>query len=209
MMKNEYTHDSIVQLNIQIKDCLPNDVLEVINEKLIINNVIGSERGSLDIASLNNNLKLLKLYHRYNLPHTHLTFDYACMNGNYEMILYLHNNGFKGSSLAMDLAAKKGHLHIVKWLCNNNYSCSTDALFCANINNHISIINYICKHINNISCTRADLNIAMNSGNFQIIQYVFNKVFNDNKNFIKYSLQYGFIITIRMIQNLINNNNIN
>ena len=204
-MNNDNTFDSLVQLNIQIQDWLPFDVMEIINEKMIINNVSGSLKDSLDYASLYNNFKLLKLYHKYNLSHTHLTFDYACMNGNYEMILYLFKNGFKGSLLAMDLASKNGHFNIVKWLYNNNYSCSINALFYADINNHISIVNYICKHIIDIKCTRDELNIAITCGNFQIIQLVFNKVFNDNKNFVKYSIIHGFIKTLNMINGLINN----
>lgn len=204
-MNNEYSIDSIVQLTIQIQDWVPFDVMEIINEKIIINNVINTYKGSLDYASLKNNFKLLKLYHKYNLPHTHLTFDYACYNGNYEMVLYLHNNGFKGSLLAMDLAARKGHLNIVKWLRNNNYSCSIQALFDAEINKYISIVNYICKNINDIECYRTDLNIAISTGNFQIIQYVFNKVFNDNKNFIKLASFFGFAKTMCIIDSLIKN----
>ena len=199
--------NSLYALNIQLNDYLPYDIMELINEKVIINNVINTIKGTLDYACLNNNFRLLKLYHKYNLPHTHNAFNYACMNGNLEMILFLHNNGYKGNNVAMDLASKKGHFHVVKWLHNNNYSCSINALFFAETNYNINIINYICKNIKDIECDKHDLKIAIDICNFQIIQYVFNKIFNDNKNFVKYSSKHGLIATIRMINNLVDNYN--
>lgn len=204
-MSNQYTYNSFLEFNLQCKTILPMDILEIINETIIINNVLNTDKGSLDYAALQNNLKLLKLYQKYNLPHTNLAFDYACANGNYEMVLYLHNNGFKGSEQVMNIASKKGHLHIVKWLNKNSYVCSIDVLFFAEINNHIDIVTYICKNIKNLECSKIDLIKAMNCGNFQIIQYIFNKVFNDNKNFIKYAVINGHATTMIFIKNLILN----
>ena len=202
--KMEY--NCLVTLDKCVESSLPYDLIQLINEKIIINNVIGTIKGTIDYASLNNNLKLVKLYHKYNLPNTHLAFDYACMNGNYEILLFLKNNGYKGTKLAMDLASKNGHFHIVKWLHNNNYSCTINALFFAEINNNINILNYLCNNLNDVECTKQDLNIAVNVGNFKIIQFIYNKIYNDNVNFIKYSSKHGFIKCKIMINNLININ---
>ena len=60
-------------------------------------------------------------------------------------------------------------------------------------------------NIKNLECSKIDLTKALICGNFQIIQYIFNKVFNDNKNFIKYAVINGYATTMIFIEKLILN----
>jgi hypothetical protein len=200
-------YNCLIELNNCIKTDLPMDIIEIINEKVIINKVIDTPSGTIDYACMQNNFKLLKLYHKYNLPYTQYAIAYACLNGNLDMVIYLHNNFKfeKDNTYLSEMACKGGHLNIVKWVHKNEYKFSTLTLYFSELNNNINIINYICKNVKNIECCMIDLNISYNIGNFQIIQYIFNKIFNDNKNFVKYASDYGLVRCKRMIKNLIDN----
>lgn len=199
-------YDSLIMLNNCIKSELPLDIIEIINENVIINKVRGTQNGTIDYACKTNNFKLLKLYKKYNLPYTEQSLIYACYHGNLNMVIYIDNNFVfdKNKTCFAEIASKKGHFNIIKWLHYNNYKFSILTLFNSEINHYIDVLNYICKNIKNIDCNIIDLKIAVNVGNFKIIDYIFNKIFDENIDFIKYSLTYGYTKSIIMINDLIN-----
>ncbi len=199
-------YDSLIMLNNCIKSELPLDVVEIINENMIINKVRETQNGTIDYACKTNNFKLLKLYKKYNLPYTEQSLIYACCQGNMDLVIYLDSNFVfdKNNTCFSEIASKKGHINIIKWLHHNNYKFSILTLFNSEINHYINILNYIYKNIKNIDCDKYDLKIALDVGNFKIIEYIFNKIYNENRNFVKYALTYGYSKSIIIINDLIN-----
>lgn len=89
----------------------------------------------------------IQLKRFYPLIKLNYTIDKASKNGHLDVVKYLHSINKDCTVDAMDFASKNGHLDVVKYLHSINKDCTVEAVNWASMNGHLDVVKYLNRNI--------------------------------------------------------------
>ena len=98
---------------------LPTDLEQIIWSYMTLNEVYERK----DVLNIN-----FPLYCKYTKIEKEYTINRASLNGHLEIVKYLHKIGKDCTTYAIDWASKNGHREIVKFLNSIGKKCTNDAI---------------------------------------------------------------------------------
>ena len=114
---------------------MPDVLMQIVAEYLPINDFLHIR----DNIAKKLNINILKNTKSVNLP----SIDNASREGHLEVVKYLHSIGKECTTNAMDYASSRGHIEVVQYLHSIGKECTTRAIDFAGRNGHLEVVKYL------------------------------------------------------------------